>query len=329
VSHDPAAVDPVIEPVFQIGKTDRIASAGSCFAQHISRALVKSGFDYLVTEKGPLSAAAENENFGVFSARYGNIYTIRQLLQLFQRAYGLFEPATRSWTHGNGKCLDPFRPQIQGKGFPDPQAVGSDADAHLGAVRQMFETCSVLIFTLGLTEGWASRRDGAVVPLAPGTVGVEDPDFGFENFSVSGMIEDLETFISKLRTVNPSARVLLTVSPVPLIATYESRHVLVSTVYSKSALRVVADAVSRNLQAVDYFPSYEIITGPQSRGRFFGDDLRTVTAEGVDAVMDVFSRHYLSDRLVEAKPRDVPVTVDMERITSEYEIVCDEEAIDD
>src|SRR5579863_8431903 len=98
VSHDPAAVDPVIEPVFQIGKADRIASAGSCFAQHISRALVKSGFHYLVTEREPLSTAAKSENFGVFSARYGNIYTVRQLLQLFQRAYGLFEPATRSWT---------------------------------------------------------------------------------------------------------------------------------------------------------------------------------------------------------------------------------------
>jgi hypothetical protein len=82
---------------------------------------------------------------------------------------------------------------------------------------------------------------------------------------------------------------------VPLIATYENRHVLVSTTYSKSALRVVADAVSRNISGVDYFPSYEIIAGPQSRGRFFANDLRTVTPEGVEAVMDVFARHYLTD----------------------------------
>ena len=89
-----SVVDPVVEPGFLIARQDRVASIGSCFAQHISRALEKSGFHYLVTEKSPLTEAAKNENFGVFSARFGNIYTIRQLLQLFQRAYGLFVPAT-------------------------------------------------------------------------------------------------------------------------------------------------------------------------------------------------------------------------------------------
>jgi hypothetical protein len=39
---------------------------------------------------------------------------------------------------------------------------------------------------------------------------------------------------------------------------------------------------------VDYFPSYEIITHPAYRGRFFAPNLRSVLPEGVDHVMTQF-----------------------------------------
>ena len=38
------------------------------------------------------------------------------------------------------------------------------------AVREMFERLDVFVFTLGLTEAWRSRIDGAVYPLAPDVV---------------------------------------------------------------------------------------------------------------------------------------------------------------
>jgi hypothetical protein len=328
VSQNRDAVDPVVEPKFRIARNDRIASVGSCFAQHISRALVGKGFNYLVTETAPATPGAQDENFGVFSARYGNIYTIRQLLQLFQRAYGLFEPKTLCWTTEEGRCLDPFRPQIQKRGFVSAGDVSEDRASHLSTVRLLFETCDVMIFTLGLTEGWANRQDGAVVPVAPGVLGVDDPDFAFANFSVTGMVEDLTQFISKLRVVNSGARVLLTVSPVPLVATYETRHVLVSTVYSKSALRVVAEAVAATMPDVDYFPSYEIIVGPQARGRYFAADARTVTPEGVEQVMSIFSRHYLTNETRRRTDEVVKLPVDDAEIEKQYETVCDEEALD-
>jgi hypothetical protein len=318
----------VVNPKFRIARNDRIASVGSCFAQHISRALVADGFNYLVTETMPATPGAENENFGVFSARYGNIYTIRQLLQLFQRAYGLFEPQTVCWSTEEGRYMDPFRPQIQKRGFASATAVNADRASHLSAVRRLFETCDVIIFTLGLTEGWAHRRDGAVVPIAPGVLGAEDPEFGFENFSVTGMVEDLTQFITKLRVVNSGVRVLLTVSPVPLVATYEQRHVLVSTVYSKSALRVVAEAVAQAMSGVDYFPSYEIIVGPQARGRYFAADARTVTPEGVEHVMSIFSRHYLTNEIRSRLDEVVQLAIDDAEIEKQYETVCDEEALD-
>ncbi len=319
---------------FTIGKSDAVATAGSCFAQHIARTLADEGFNYLVTERAPLTPAATEENFGVYPARFGNLYTVAQLLQLFDRAHGLFEPLESSWVRSDGALVDPFRPLIQKAGFASDQALEDDREAHLAAVRKMFAACSVFIFTLGLTEGWISKADGAAFPLAPGVAGgMYDPALhGFKNFTVAEMAGDLSSFVRKLRTANPLVKIVLTVSPVPLVATFEDRHVLVSTVYSKSALRVVAQMVSETFENVAYFPSYEIVTGPQSRGRYFGGDSREVNADGVARVMSVFRRHFLREV---AEPRalsgrNTPRTVDVPRgIDLELQaLICDEETLD-
>jgi GSCFA family len=51
-------------------------------------------------------------------------------------------------------------------------------------------------------------------------------------------------------------QILLTVSPVTLIATYEPRHVWASTTFNKSALRMAANVVERAFEDVIDFPSY-------------------------------------------------------------------------
>ena len=107
-----AEVDPVIGAPFTIGRESRIATAGSCFAQHISRVLAERGYNYLVTETAPPDDP-DPESYGVFPARTGNIYTVRQLLQTFNRAYGLFHPADVAWPREDGAVVDPFRPQVR------------------------------------------------------------------------------------------------------------------------------------------------------------------------------------------------------------------------
>jgi len=335
---EPQQVDPVTAAAVQIGRGDAVATAGSCFAQHISKMLLRTGFNYLVTETGPETAGAADENYGVFSARFGNLYTVRQLLQLLQRAYGLFEPVDSVWPAANGFYIDPFRPRIQRGGFGSVSLLLQDRQAHLAAVRAMFERARVFIFTLGLTEAWLSARDGAVFPLAPGVVGadVDADEYGFHNFTVSETEADLLAFIDLLRSINPTVNIILTVSPVALIATYEDRHVLVSTTYSKAALRVVADAAMRARPAVAYFPSYEIITGPQARGQFFTDDLRDVTPAGVEAVMAIFRKHYLAagDEERAALPDDAvsdgprPRFDEAAYMRELQQIICDEKAIE-
>lgn len=327
-----AEIDPVVSGAFTLTPEMKIATAGSCFAQHIARYLKAQGYNYLVTEGAhPVleDKVAESFGYGVFTARFGNIYTVRQLLQLAQRAYGDFAPTEDAWEEENG-VIDPFRPNIQPVPFASMLEHDKAREVHFAAVREMLETADVFVFTLGLTEAWISKEDGAVFPLAPGVAGgVFDPErHGFHNFTVDEIVQDFGAFVSLMRARNPDVRVLLTVSPVPLIATArEDQSVITATAYSKSVLRVAAEELTRRIERCHYFPSYEVITGAHARGAYFGADLRDVERAGVDHVMRLFMRHYTDGTVT-----SVPDVGGEDRFTDQVEkaldVICDEEMIE-
>lgn len=329
------SLDPVVAVPFKITREDKIATAGSCFAQHISKRLSAAQYNYFVVESGyprMPDALRTRFNYGTFSARYGNIYSARQLLQLMNRAYDEFVPTEPFWRSGS-HWVDPFRPFIQPNGFETLQEAELDRAQHLWAVRALLETLDIFVFTLGLTETWICKEDGSVLPVCPGCgVGTFDADrYAFKNFEVEEIIADLSSFMKKLRRVNPNARVILTVSPVPLVATYSGNHVLPATTYSKSVLRVAADRIARSEENCVYFPSYEIVTGAFNRGQYFEKDLRSVSEAGVDHVMKVFFRHFSAEPLpVEEKkpaPEPAPATlgaIDGPRARTVLDEICDE-----
>ena len=192
----------------------------------------------------------------------------------------------------------------------------------------MLQTLDVFVFTLGLTEGWVLRSNGAVLPIAPGVSGgVWDPDlYEFVNFSVAEVVADLAAALDTLRSINPVAKVILTVSPVPLIATFRDQHVLVSNTYSKSVLRVAAEQVAERFDNVMYFPSFEIITNPSTGSMYFEEDLRSVSQAGVQHVMRVFFKH-LTDRATGPTVGENKLDISSE-VRKVSKIVCDEEAIE-
>jgi hypothetical protein len=338
----PGKVDPVVDFKVKIDRETRVATAGSCFAQHIARHLRKSGYNYYVAETGhpvmPEKIRLAN-NYGLFSARYGNIYTARQLLQLFQRAYGLFDPAEDCWQQSEDVFLDPFRPSSQPGGFVSELEMRLDREQHLKCVREMFETLEVFVFTLGLTECWVSRTDGAVYPICPGVEGGEfdESRHVFSNETVEDVVNEMSAFLLHLARVNPRAQVILTVSPVPLAATARAdQHVLTATTYSKSVLRVAAETLTGRFPHVSYFPSYEIITGGFNRGAYYADDLRNVLENGVSHVMGLFMKHATGAQPEvqpsvsgEAKAKSQPPAADHNDLAAQLiQVECDEAALD-
>lgn len=335
---EPFRLDPVVATRFRIAADDRVATAGSCFAQHISRRLARIGFGYQVVEDGAGLPESERtrRNFGVFSARYGNIYTSRQLLQLFEAAFEGRTPAEAAWQRHDGRFVDALRPTVEPDGHGSVEEVLAARAEHLDKVRTLLATCDVFVFTLGLTEAWLSREDGTAFPVAPGVSGgaFDAARHAFHNLDVNEVVADMDAFLAGLRRVNPGARVVLTVSPVPLVATYENRHALVATTYSKSVLRVAADMLYRAHDFVEYFPSYEIITGNYSDSAYYEADYRSVNPLGVDHAMRCFLRHFAEgqDDTAERVPhRTGAGTTAAQAAIPDVEprdLVCDEEAIE-
>ena len=309
---------------FELGARS-IATAGSCFAQHIGRQLREKGFRYLDVEPAPrflLPASRADFGYETYSARYGNVYTTRQLRQLLERARGTFTPVEDHWRHGDG-VVDPFRPTIEPEPFGSVDELRRSRRDHLGRVMRLFEEAGTFVFTLGLTETWTHREDGAVYPVAPGTAGgTWDPSrYAFVNLTHAQVMDDLVFVMDAAREINPSLQFLLTVSPVPLMATATPHHVVSATSYSKAVLRAVAGQLADERAHVDYFPSFEIIGSTPMRGQFYQPDQRNVSIHGVRHVMAQFFAEHRPPARAAAAQAGQPARAD------DDDVQCDEELL--
>lgn len=249
------------------------------------------------------------------------------------RAFGELRPQDDVWCTPDGRHVDPFRPRAHPGGAGTALEIRAEREQHFACVRRLLVELDVFVFTLGLTETWAAAEDGAVYPVCPGVpAGRFDPERHLlQNHGVDEVAADLDLLITLLRSINPGAAVVLTVSPVPLVATALDRHVMVSTAYSKSVLRVAAEEVSQQHERVAYFPSFELISSPFHRGQYFADDLRSVTEPGVSHVMQLFLQHYLglAADAPEAAPAAAQCAADrfLADAAEVVRVMCDEEAL--
>ena len=282
-----------------------VATAGSCFAQHIGTYLRIAGCKVLDAER-PLQAMsdkiAKRFGYGLFSGRYGNIYTARQMCELLEDVQsGHLDPA-HVWDKGQG-FVDAFRPTIEPDGLDSVEEVLLHRTHHLIRLAAMLERADVFIFTLGLTECWQHRTTGRTYPVCPGVAaGTFDPDLHqFHNYTHAEVLADLHRLHDLLRRFNPQMALVLTVSPVPLTATATDAHVLNVTSQSKATLRAAAGAFIAASENTDYIPSYEIITAPASGGPWFESNMRSVAPAGVEKVMQIV---LAAHGLIEAAPAD-------------------------
>ena len=319
VEPGPLGVTDLVDPGFRITRQDRVVTAGSCFAQRLRQVLVARGFDCPIAEPAPPMLDPGHHarfNYGVYSARTGNIYTPAMLRQWL----GWAPDDLETWDDG-GRVQDAFRPGIEPGGFADLAEARRARSRTLDALRRSLGDATVFVFTLGQTEAWRNRRTGLIYSSCPGTVaGRFDPDLHeLVNFEYPQLYEDLAWSLDRLRALNPALKIILTVSPVPLTATAEPQgHALVANCYSKSVLRAVAGSLARR-DGVDYFPSYELVTAPPFRGMFYAPNMRTVDPWGVRFIMDCFVGLYGCPE--DAAPQGAPARDD-------EDLVCDDFILD-
>lgn len=325
------------KPRHRILRRTRIATAGSCFAQHFAKALVARRYRWMDFEPGPEGLTPEQRkdyHYGTFSFRTGNIYTPRMLLQWLTWALTDVAPPEEVWEKG-GRFYDPFRPGVEPGGFASVEEVLRSRGETLAAIAAAVRGSHLFVFTMGLTEAWQNRVTGVEYAVCPGTVaGRFDADTHvFVNHGFRSLMGDMSGALRLMLRANRSLGVLLTVSPVPLTATASGNHVLTATSHSKSLLRAVASELVQAQARVDYFPSYEIITHPAYRGRFFAANMRSVLPEGVDHVMNQFflDQQAAFGETVEAPvaPMEAPAEADLPEpeMTEAEELRCEEEIL--
>jgi hypothetical protein len=326
------------KPRHQIGRRTGIVTAGSCFAQHFARALVARRYRWLDFEPGPAGLTAEQRkdyHYGTFSFRTGNIYTPRMLRQWLTWALTDAPVPEEVWEK-DGRFYDPFRPGVEPGGFVSREELYASRKETLAAIAAAVRGAQVFVFTLGLTEAWQDKATGVEYAVCPGTVAgrFDEGAHGFVNHGFGALMADMTAALRLMVRANRRLGVLLTVSPVPLTATASGQHVLTATSHSKSLLRAVASEMVQAQPRVDYFPSYEIITHPAYRGRFFAPNLRSVLPEGVDHVMTQFFRDQAAAFGGAAVPPPLPVTppplaeeAPEPELTEAEELRCEEEIL--
>nr|WP_252731419.1 GSCFA domain-containing protein [Lentibacter algarum] len=314
------------------------ATYGSCFAQHISRAVQAEGKPWVNAEpcpKSTSSALAAKFGYGVYSARTANIYTARMLAFWAELAQDPDKcESVEIWEDNKGKqprYRDSLRPMIEPEGFESPEECLALLKNTARAFGRSVAQAQVFVFTMGLTEGFENTRTGQPYALCPGTLaGTYNPDeHQFHNYTYPQILASMQTAIAALKEINPSLKILLTVSPVPLTATADKAHILLATTYSKSTLRAVAGDLATSDDDIDYFPSYEIISQPPTRGIFFEPNMRSVSLKGVELVMQHFfkgmrfTKEKLKENKAEAKRQAAILAED-----AAAELACEEAALD-
>lgn len=319
--------DDIYRPKFAVTKDTKVFTAGSCFAQHVGAAMKAAGINVIDAEparRGLPPETAKRFGYGVYSARFGNIYTVKQFRQLVKEAGGA-TPALPVWEK-NGRFWDAQRPGVEPDGLASGALVEEMRAQHLASVSLALQQADVIVFTLGLTEAWEHTATGTVYPTAPGTIaGTFDPSvFRFANYGVADILEDFSALEEALASINPDLKWLLTVSPVPLAATASDQHVLPATVRSKAVLRVVCDMQAESSERIDYFPSYELVTSPAHPQSVFADDLRSVRPEIVGQIMQTFLKaHDLGEgSSAELEERPAP------NANPEDEAICEDILLD-
>lgn len=280
----------MVEPEFSIRPSDRIFALGSCFARHVEGALSSLGF----------AVESLTSDFDEFEVRgpkntpigFMNKYNTESI---YNELHWALEPGAEFPAEG--------LVQLEQDLWSDPHT--SPAFGHSGrdvalrrhqlmtdVVRRVAD-CRVVVITLGLVETFFDTVTGLHTNSTP-PLNVQRERFRFRILSHERLAEGLER-IHQILTErgHPDLHVVVTVSPVPLDATFSGDDVVVANMFSKSVLRAVAGQWAAQHDNVHYFPSYEIVMNSRREDAWERDG-RHVRFDLVHHVMTLFAEAHLN-----------------------------------
>lgn len=153
--------------------------------------------------------------------------------------------------------------------------------------KKFISEADVLYLTLGTSWTYRLKETGAIVANCH-----KIPASKFDRFnaSVPEMANALAVSVSAIRNINPSLKVVFTVSPI--------RHWndgAIENQRSKAALILTIAALQDELADIYYFPAYEIMMDELRDYRFYAADKLHPSEEATEYLREKFTSVFLAD----------------------------------
>lgn len=143
---------------------------------------------------------------------------------------------------------------------------------------QVIKDSDVFILTLGVAAAFFERATGDFVLPRPSALNSRAlaEKYLFRTTSVRENVDNVLYLIKFIRNVSPRTKIVVTVSPVPLLASFEFESAIQADCLSKSTMRLVAHEVvnNSNISDIFYWPSFEVFrwAGSNAGDYFAADD---------------------------------------------------------
>lgn len=158
-------------------------------------------------------------------------------------------------------------------------------------VRQAIsEAPQTAVFTLGTNHVYVLNETGEIVDNCR-----KRPQrlFTEHELSVDECADYLREAVTMLRQINPSVRVIITVSPIRY-----AKYGFHGSQLSKATLLLAADKLTKEIDNVVYFPAYEIVNDELRDYRFYREDMLHPTDQAVEYIWQRFGETFFSKQTV-------------------------------
>ena len=242
----------------RIVPSTRFLLVGSCFATHIGGQLQRSG---LQVEVNPFGVVYNPESIAL---------ALEAMLDERLPDGCFFEGRDNlwhSWLHAS-EFSAPDEATCR-------KRVGERFTEACGKLRQV----DVICFTFGTNRVY--EHAGRVVGNChkePASQFVE------RSLTIQEIVERWHTLLERIRTVNPTAEIIFTVSPYRY-----AKYGMVENQRAKATLLLAIEELTREMERVHYFPAYEILLDELRDYRFYASDMLHPSEVAVNYIWQRFT----------------------------------------
>ena len=243
---------PKLSPRFSLKPNEKIFTIGSCFAREIERLLIENKFNIPI-KKFELPSG----EFQWDAASLLNEYNAGTIFQRIESVFDEFEYTDNIGIEQTKEGYVDLFLHIHNKPISLERLIQRRTQIN-ELYKELLDSTTIII-TLGLTECWYDVIGKCYLNKAPSRslISLNPGRYEFHRMDVGDVLDRMCKTI-ELINKHSIKNILLTVSPVPLEATFTTNNAIMANSYSKSVLRIVAEKLMEMYDNVDYFPSYEI-----------------------------------------------------------------------